>query len=132
MDVNTQYELQPQALTLVAYDPSTADGEQLRGEAALCAWEYCLSGGIEDPGYGAVEFRHCMMYMAPSILLIYETMLLIEPDLPGYDWHVVPAIMDSLEPHILTFYDAGMDVVITQVDAYRLAAETALNPDLHV
>jgi len=116
---------------LVAYDPSN-HSEQLRGEAALCAWEYCLADGITDPGWGAVELRHSMMYMAPSILLIYDTLLLLEPDLPGYDWHVVPSIVDSLEPFLGSFYNAGMYMTIEQAVACKLAAQTALNPNLHV
>ena len=118
-------------LTLVTYD-HTQHSEELRGEAALCAWEYFLSDGFDDQGRGAVELRHCMMYMAPSILLVYDTLLLIEADLPCYDWLVVPAIMDSLVPYLQCFLNAGMYMVIQQTLAYKLAAQTALHPRLHV
>lgn len=126
---------QPKSLEFVKHDREREfvfHSDELLMEAALNAWEYVNDYSRDDSdtavlpscaawGLGVVQLRHAIIYMAPSILLVYDELCTIEDHLPCYDFEIVPAIVRRFDRYISDFSDIGMGHVVSRAFAHTIA-----------
>lgn len=124
----------PEQLQLEVYDlddyPVHSNFELV--EAVVLAWEYVLECGRAVLDFsvlpncaawnaGVVEHRHTVIFMAPSILRVYDELRKIEDDLPCYDFEIVPAIVRIFDKYLFEFSASGMNRIIDDESARTIA-----------